>query len=170
MPAAVLVAEDDPDVRRLVVSLLERAGMRGLEAKDGRDAVRAFYELRPDLVILDIDLPEMNGWQVLDRLREISETPVLMLTAQGSEVDKVRGLSGGADDYVSKPFGPRELIARVNALLRRAGAAPEALATADGEITLDAADHRVLVGGQTLDLTPTEFRLLAVLLRNPRQV
>ncbi len=126
--------------------------------------------LGPDLVILDLELPEMDGWQVLQRVREISAVPVLLLTAQGNEVDKVRGLTGGADDYVTKPFGPRELIARVEALLRRAQGSTEVLAFADGEVTLDEGEHRVLVSGQPLELTPTEFRLLAILMRNPRQV
>ena len=170
MDATILVVEDDPDVRRLVMSLLRRAGAQGVEAEDGLGALRAFFQARPDLVILDIDLPEMDGWQVLQRLREISSVPVLMLTAQGAEPDKVRGLSGGADDYVTKPFGRRELIARVEALLRRADGPAEILSAADGVLTLDEAEHRVLVSGQAVELTPTEFRLLAILMRSPRQV
>jgi DNA-binding response OmpR family regulator len=170
MQATILVVEDDADVRRLVTSLLTRAGMAAIGAEDGRAAIRAFFESRPDLVVLDIDLPEIDGWQVLDRIREVSEVPVLMLTAQGAEVDKVRGLTGGADDYVTKPFGPREFVARVEALLRRVDGKGGVLASPDGEVTLDEAQHRVLVCGRPLDLTPTEFRLLAVLLRNPRQV
>src|SRR5690349_4414653 len=117
MTATILVVEDDADVRSLVTSLLKRADMHVLQAEDGRAGIRAFFDSRPDLVVLDIDLPEMDGWQVLERVREVSPVPVLMLTAQGAEVDKVRGLSGGADDYVTKPFGPRELVARVEALL-----------------------------------------------------
>jgi DNA-binding response OmpR family regulator len=115
-------------------------------------------------------MPEMDGWQVLERLREVSDVPVLMLTARASEPEKVRGLSAGADDYMTKPFGSRELIARVEALLRRVPASGEVLASADGQITLDDMAHRVLVRGEPLDLTPTEFRLLACLLRNARQV
>ena len=166
----ILVVEDDADVRRLVVSLLKRADMRAVEAADGLGAVRAFYDARPDLVILDLELPEMDGWQVLQRLREISVVPVLLLTAQAAEIDKVRGLTDGADDYVTKPFGPRELVARVEALLRRAEAGPDVLASGDGAVTLDEGAHRVLAFGEPVELTPTEFRLLAVLLRNPRQV
>ena len=170
MAERVLIVDDDPSIRRLVVVLLERAGKVGIEAEDGRAGVRAFFDARPDLVILDIDMPEMDGWQVLERVREISDVPVLMLTAKGSETDKVRGLAGGADDYVAKPFGPRELIARVDALLRRAGGSSGLLASPGGELTLDEAQHRVLVSGEVLDLTPTEFRLLACLMRNQRQV
>ena len=170
MAATILVVEDDPDVRRLVAALLTRAGMETVEAEDGRRGIRAFFEARPDLVVLDLELPEMDGWEVLERLREMSSTPVLMLTAQGAEVDKVRALTGGADDYVTKPFGPRELVARVEALLRRSGDPAPVLASGDGDVTLDEAQHRVLVSGRPLDLTPTEFRVLATLLRNPRQV
>jgi DNA-binding response OmpR family regulator len=170
MAATILVVEDDPDVRRLVASLLTRAGMEVVEAEDGRRGIRAFFEVRPDLVVLDLELPEMDGWEVLERLREMSSAPVLMLTAQGAEVDKVRALTGGADDYVTKPFGPRELVARVEALLRRSGDPAPVLASGDGEVTLDEVQHRVLVSGRPLDLTPTEFRVLATLLRNPRQV
>ena len=170
MAATILVVEDDPDVRRLVTSLLTRAGMKTVEAEDGRHGIRAFFENRPDLVVLDLELPELDGWEVLERLREMSSAPVLMLTAQGAEVDKVRALTGGADDYVTKPFGPRELVARVEALLRRSGDPAPVLASGDGEVTLDEVQHRVLVSGRPLDLTPTEFRVLATLLRNPRQV
>jgi len=170
MAATILVVEDDPDVRRLVASLLTRAGMDVVEAGDGRRGIRAFFEARPDLVVLDLELPEMDGWEVLERLREMSSAPVLMLTAQGAEVDKVRALTGGADDYVTKPFGPRELVARVEALLRRSGDPAPVLASGDGEVRLDEVQHRVLVSGRPLDLTPTEFRVLATLLRNPRQV
>ena len=115
----ILVIEDDPDIRGLVVALVERAGMRAREAADGRAGVRAFFEERPDLVVLDIGLPELDGWQVLERIRDLSEVPVLMLTAEGEQVQKVRGLEGGADDYVTKPFGREELVARIHALLRR---------------------------------------------------
>lgn len=171
--ATILVIEDDPDIRGLVVALLKRAGMQATEAADGRAGVRAFFEQRPDLVVLDIGLPELDGWQVLGRIRDLSETPVLMLTAEGEQVQKVRGLEGGADDYVTKPFGREELVARIHALLRRRGRAggeegEEGLD--DGTVTLDGARRRVEVNGQELALTPTEFRLLAFLMRNRNQV
>jgi DNA-binding response OmpR family regulator len=169
--ATILVIEDDPDIRALVVALVERAGMRAREAADGRAGVRAFFEERPDLVVLDVSLPELDGWQVLGRIRDLSETPVLMLTAEGEQVQKVRGLEGGADDYVTKPFGREELVARINALLRRRsrdGGAEETLE--DGTVRLDGAGRRVTVEGMEVVLTPTEFRLLAFLMRNRNQV
>lgn len=159
--------EDDPDIRELVVALVGRAGMLGLQAADGKEGIRMFFERRPDMVVLDLALPGLDGWQVLDRIRELSEVPVLLLTADGEQVQKVRGLDGGADDYVTKPFGREELVARINALLRRGArdpAAPEVLG--DDVITVDEAQRRVEVAGEEVQLTPTEFRLLAVLLRN----
>lgn len=171
--STILVIEDDPDIRALVVALLERAGMRAREAADGRVGVRAFFEQRPDLVVLDVGLPELDGWQVLERIRDLSEIPVLMLTAEGEQVQKVRGLEGGADDYVTKPFGHEELVARINALLRRGrgdgdGDGEETLD--DGTVTIDGANRRAAVDGRELALTPTEFRLLAFLMRNRSQV
>ncbi|HET7416229.1 MAG TPA: response regulator transcription factor [Solirubrobacterales bacterium] len=170
--ATILVIEDDPDIRGLVVALVERAGMRARQAADGREGVRAFFEQRPDLVVLDIGLPELDGWQVLDRIRDLSETPVLLLTAEGEQVQKVRGLEGGADDYVTKPFGRDELVARINALLRRRTAAAEddGGALDDGIVKVDGARRRVEVRGTELALTPTEFRLLTFLMRNRNQV
>jgi DNA-binding response OmpR family regulator len=168
----ILVIEDDPDIRGLVVALVERAGMRACEAADGRSGVRAFFEERPDLVVLDIGLPELDGWTVLSRIRDLSEVPVLMLTAEGEQVQKVRGLEGGADDYVTKPFGREELVARIGALLRRSSrAAGEDEETfEDGTISIDGAGRRVEVDGKEVALTPTEFRLLVFLMRNRNQV
>jgi DNA-binding response OmpR family regulator len=167
----VLVVEDDPDIRGLVVALVQRAGMTGLGAGDGRAGIRAFFDHRPDLLVLDIGLPELDGWQVLERVREVSEVPVMVLTAAGENPQKVRGLDGGADDYVTKPFDPDVLTARIRALLRRAGGgAGDLEALSDGAITVDEARHRVAVAGGELQLTPTEFRLLAVLMRNRNQV
>src|SRR5258705_13101030 len=116
----VLVIDDDDDIRVLVITLLERAGVTARGAADGRDGLREFHSWRPDLVILDVSMPELDGWNVLERIRDMSDVPVMMLTARGDELERVRGLQAGADDYVVKPFGKQELAARVSALLRRA--------------------------------------------------
>jgi DNA-binding response OmpR family regulator len=169
--ATVLVVEDDPDIRGLVLALAGRAGIGGLEAADGRAGIRAFFDHRPDLVVLDIGLPELDGWQVLARIRELSEAPVLVLTAAGDKPQKLRGFESGADDYVTKPFDPDELIARIRALLRRRPAEqPRLDVLSDGLIRVDEGQRRVEVGDREVQLTPTEFRLLAALMRNRNQV
>jgi len=142
----VLVVDDEADIRDLVCELLERAGYRVGAAVDGKEGLRRFHELRPDLVVLDVTMPGFDGWQVLNRVREMSDVPVLMLTAHGEELERVRGLKAGADDYVTKPFGRQELLARVEALLRRA-ADPEFLdAYSDGVLAVDVARQLVTVG------------------------
>jgi DNA-binding response OmpR family regulator len=164
----LLVVEDDPDIALALRLLLTRAGHQVAHAKDGRAGLRDAYTERPDLVILDIGLPGMDGWQVLERLRDVSDVPVLLLTAHGQESDKVRGLRGGADDYLTKPFTNAELVARVEALLRRsAGAASWADEVYDdGVLRIDPAARRTYVDGGEVRLTPTEFRLLNVLVRH----
>jgi DNA-binding response OmpR family regulator len=167
----VLVVEDDPDICGLVIALLQRAGMRGLQAGDGRSGLRSFFDHRPDLLVLDVGLPELDGWQVLERVRELSDVPVLVLTAAGESPEKVRGLEGGADDYVTKPFEPEELMARVRALLRRQSPArPELEVLSDDVIRVDEAQRRVEVRGRPMALSPTEFKLLVALMRNREQV
>ena len=164
----VLIVEDDDDLRDLVRTVVEREGMTTIEAADGREGLRQFYEHRPSLVILDIGLPGLDGWQVLERLRDVSDVPVLLLTAHGQESDKVRGLRGGADDYLTKPFTNAELVARVEALLRRS-AGPASWADEvydDGVLRIDPAARRTFVAGEEVRLTPTEFRLLNVLVRH----
>ena len=171
MKNRVLIVEDDDDLRDLVRTVVEREGMETIEAADGREGLKKFYDHRPGLVILDIGLPKLNGWQVLERVRELGDVPVLILTANADELDKVRGLREGADDYVTKPFGRQELIARIEALLRRAGDSEiGAEVHADGLIEIDFTQRRAKVRGCELDLTPTEFRLLAALARHPNQV
>jgi DNA-binding response OmpR family regulator len=169
--AKVLIVEDDDDLRELIRAIIEREGMEAIEAGDGGEGLRRFYDRRPGLVILDVGLPDPDGWQVLRRIRELSDVPVLMLTARAAELDKVRGLREGADDYVTKPFGRQELIARVEALLRRSGeGSPMQEVHADGLLEIDFAQRRVTARGQEVELTPTEFRLLATLARHPNQV
>ena len=126
MTGRVLVIEDDADIALSIRTVLTRSGFDVTGAADGREGLRDFHAGRPDLVVLDIGLPTLDGWQVLERIRDMSDVPVLLLTAHGQESDKVRGLEGGADDYLTKPFGNRELAARVQALLRRPRAAQPA--------------------------------------------
>jgi DNA-binding response OmpR family regulator len=169
----VLVVDDDPDIRRLLGELLGRAGYAVHEAPDGRAGLREVHSWRPDLVILDVNMPELDGFATLERIRDLSEVPVLMLTARGEELERVRGLQAGADDYVAKPFGRQELTARVQALLRRAGAARETETRetyGDDFLTIDYAQRLVTANGRPVQLTPLEFRLLSAFVRHPRQV
>jgi DNA-binding response OmpR family regulator len=169
----VLVVDDDEDIRGLVRTLLAKTGLTVREAANGRDGLREFHSWRPDLVVLDVSMPELDGWKVLERIRDMSEVPVLMLTARGDELERVRGLQAGADDYVVKPFGRQELVARVQALLRRAaraGTQEDAGSYADAYLTVDWSQARVTVGEREVQLTPLEFRLLSIFVRHPRQV
>jgi DNA-binding response OmpR family regulator len=167
--ARILVVDDDPDLRDLVRELLERAGHSVRTAAQGREALRLLYDVRPQLIVLDVAMPELDGWATLERVRDITDVPVLMLTAREGELEKVRGLRAGADDYVTKPFGRQELLARVEALLRRSGGTSTAPREAydDGMIALDVANARVTVAGTEVTLTPLEMRLLHAFVRNP---
>jgi DNA-binding response OmpR family regulator len=168
MPAQpILVIEDDPELRVAVSSILASAGHSIVEAENGRDGLKRLYATAPGLVILDISMPHLDGWQTLDRIRDLTDVPVLMLSAHASEVEKVRALRGGADDYVVKPFGKQELLARVDALLRRAGAEPPQQQTyADDYVAIDFAERSVLAAGSPVGLTPLEFGLLTALVRH----
>ena len=171
--ARILVVDDDHDIRGLVRTLLERAGATVYDAPDGREGLREFHARRPDLVIHDVSMPVMDGWQMLDRIRDMSDVPVIMLTARADELERVRGLQAGADDYVVKPFGKQELVARVQAQLRRAvraGRTEQMDSYGDGFLTIDWGQHRVMVDEREVQLTPLEFRLLSTFVRNPRQV
>jgi DNA-binding response OmpR family regulator len=167
----ILVVDDDPDIRGLLRELLDRRGFTVTEARDGQEALRVFFEQRPDLVVLDVQMPGLDGWKTLERIRELSDVPVVMLTAKATELEKTRGLRAGADDYVTKPFGRQELLARVEALLRRTGgraAQPEVYS--DGFLTIDFSRREVSVRGEPVELTPLEFRLITVFVRHPNQV
>jgi DNA-binding response OmpR family regulator len=167
----VLVVEDDVDIWRSVELLLHRAGYDASWAPDGREGLRRFGADRPHLVILDLSLPELNGWKVLERIRTVSRVPVMLLTARDLERDKVRGLLGGADDYLTKPFGNEELLARIRALLRRSPpVAEEPAVFDDGLLRIDFDRREVRVDGAVVALTPTELRLLTALVRHPGQV
>jgi DNA-binding response OmpR family regulator len=168
--ARILVVEDDQDIATGIHTVLTRAGFDVTGAGGGRQGLRAFHSARPDLVILDIGLPELDGWAVLERIRDLSDVPVLILTAHGQETDKVRGLTSGADDYLTKPFGNQELAARVQTLLRRQRASqPPTEVYDDGSIQISFASHEVSVRGVPVTLTPTEFRLLTAFVRNAGQ-
>ena len=173
--ASVLLVEDEADLARFVARELEAAGYRARHAADGLAALRLFEEETPDVVVLDWMLPGLDGLEVLRRIRQTSAVPVLMLTARAEEVDRVIGLEVGADDYLTKPFGARELIARVRALLRRQqrlqamladDRSPATTALRLGPLELDPDAHLARLDGQPLDLTRTEFGLLHLLLRN----
>jgi DNA-binding response OmpR family regulator len=169
--AQVLVVDDDPDIRGLVKELLERQGYTVAEASNGKEALRALYSTPPDVVLLDVSMPELDGWQTLERIRDLSDVPVAMLTARAAELEKVRGLKAGADDYITKPFGRQELLARVEAMLRRAGPREETKQTyADALLNVDFAQRSVSVNGEEVSLTPLEFRLLAAFVRHPGQL
>jgi DNA-binding response OmpR family regulator len=166
----VLVVDDDDDIRLLLEELLRGAGYGVETAEDGRVALRAFHASPPDLVVLDLSMPELDGFETLDRLRDLSDVPVILLTARGGEIDKVRGFRAGADDYVVKPFGRQELLARVEALLRRAPTTTQVDHYDDGAISIDHARRLVLCRGLPVQLTPLEFRLLDAFTRHPGQV
>jgi DNA-binding response OmpR family regulator len=167
----ILVVDDDDVTREVLRGVLERAGHDVREAQDGRAGLRDLYAAAPDLVILDVEMPELDGWAMLERIRDLSDVPVLMLTARETELERVRGLQGGADDYVVKPFGHQELVARVQALLRRAGPrAEEQPRYADALLSIDYAQRAVRYGERDVQLTPLEFKLLATFVRHPNQV
>jgi DNA-binding response OmpR family regulator len=175
MSHTILVVEDEPTLRETLAYQLEQDGYRVVTAADGREALERFRSDKPDLVLLDVMLPELSGVEVTRILRQESDVPILMLTARDSEIDKVVGLEVGADDYVTKPFSLREMQARIHAQLRRRDAAAAVLADAPPEIDLgrvkvDLAGHRLLRDGRPVPVKPKAFELLAFLLRNPGQV
>ena len=162
--------DDDEDIRALLRLVLERAGYDVEEQGDGRAALRAFHLGNHDLVILDVTMPELDGWEILERIRDLSEVPVLMLTARDTESDRVRGLRGGADDYVSKPFDRDELLARIEALLRRAPRDDEPVSYTDSYLQVDFVQRTLSVEGQQVPLTRLEYNLLEAFVRHPNQV
>jgi len=166
----ILIVDDEPKITRLVRDYLENAGFAVTVARDGREALMRARTERPDLIVLDLGLPGIDGLDVTRSLRRDAGVPIIMLTARAAETDRVVGLELGADDYVTKPFSPRELVARVRAVLRRheGDAGGELLRAAD--LSLDVARMRVEVAGRRVDLTPTEFGLVAALARQPGRV
>jgi len=168
MSKLILVVDDEPRLINLVRGYLEEEGYQVVTAANGREALFAARDHKPDLIILDLMMPEMDGWEFLGLHRQERNTPIIMLTAKVDDVDKVAGLEMGADDYLAKPFSPRELVARVRAVLRRTGAAPEEqdLLRA-GDLILDVAGRGLTRQGELIELTPMEFSLLAALMRSP---
>jgi two-component system alkaline phosphatase synthesis response regulator PhoP len=168
--ATILIVDDEPKITRLVRDYLESSGFAVVTAGDGREALMRARTERPDLVILDLGLPGLDGLDVARSLRREGDLPIIMLTARDDETDKLIGLELGADDYVTKPFSPRELVARVRAVLRRhdRGAADEVLRS--GALTLDVPRMRLEVDGRAVELTATEFSLLAAMARQPGRV
>ena len=169
----ILVVDDEPRIVQLARDYLENAGFVVLTAGDGQSAIHAFRSRHPDLVVLDLGLPELDGLDVTRAIRAESPTPIVMLTARDDELDKLLGLELGADDYITKPFSPRELVARVRAVLRRtegvaAAAEPDRIAV--GDLVLDVPRMRTEVAGTTADLTATEFTLLATMARHPGRI
>ena len=167
----VLVVEDEIEIARVVRDYLDRAGFEVIVVGDGGSAVASVRSAKPDLLVLDLGLPGRDGLDVAKEIRRWSNTPIVMLTARGDESDRIVGLELGADDYVVKPFSPKELVARVRAVLRRtrtASRGDEILRAAD--VQIDTAKMRATVGGSPVELTPTEFELLATLVREPGRV
>ena len=166
----VLVVDDEPMVREVVTAYLERDGYRVTTAADGLAALEALETTHPDLVVLDVMLPKLDGFDVLTQLRKRTDVPVILLTARTEEVDRVLGLELGADDYVVKPFSPRELAARVRSVLRRARPLPSHRNLEFGRLVIDGATREVTKDGVAVELTPKEFDLIAFLADSPRQV
>src|SRR3712207_1068284 len=159
----ILVVDDEPGLRELVRINLEHEGFAVFQAENGVQALSAVQEHQPDLVIMDVMMPEMDGWEACRKLREFSSVPVLMLTARVQSQDIVTGLDSGADDYLVKPFNMDELMARVRALLRRVPSPNRPVVAAGGEIQIDKQKREVLVRGEPVDFTPTEYDLLLLL-------
>ncbi len=175
MPRTILIADDDPHIRQLLVFALEKAGLAAIEAEDGEEALAAVDRQLPDLVILDINMPRMDGLEVCRRLRASGDLPILFLSSRDDEIDRVIGIELGADDYVVKPFSPREVVARVMAILRRTTAKPlplsaDAKMLEKGRLTLDLEGWRASWDGSEIPLTVTEFSMLRALASAPGRV
>lgn len=171
MTKTILVVDDNASVRTLVREYLSEQGLRVVTADNGQNALFTARQEKPDLILLDIMMPEMDGYQFISAYRKESDAPIILLTAKLEETDKVLGLELGADDYVTKPFGMRELLARIRAVLRRVGADALQSATLNvADVSLDRDTRNVRVDGKSVDLTPSEFDLLAALMESPGRV
>lgn len=171
-PHKILIVEDEQPIREMLAFHLSRAGFETLEAPDSRTARRQLADERPDLALIDWMLPDASGLELtrmLKRDTDYDDLAIIMLTARADETDKIMGLDGGADDYITKPFSPRELVSRINAVLRRSGVGSEESIVA-GVLEMDAVGHRVLASGENIKLGPTEYRLLHFLITHPERV
>ncbi|QFI69212.1 response regulator [Sinorhizobium alkalisoli] len=166
----ILVVDDEPHIRDVICFAVERAGMNPVMARNGTEAMMAFHRGNIDLAILDIGMPEIDGLEVCRRIRAVSALPILFLSARDDEIDKVIGLEIGGDDYVTKPFSPRELVARVKAILKRAGGAEQQSSLSRGPVRLDRDGRSVAYGGVEIGLTAVEFSILAAMLVRPATV
>lgn len=169
MTASILIAEDDDDIRSLLRLYLEGEGYRVLEASDGAAALRLAREETPDMAVLDVMMPEMNGFELTRALRKYSDIPILILSAKSQDNDKILGLNLGADDYIAKPFNPVEIVARVKAQLRRASRTTGSTLTVR-ELTLDTTSFQLWKNGKQILLTPMEYKILAMLMRSPGRI
>jgi two-component system, OmpR family, response regulator len=173
MAKHILVVDDDPHIREVVMFALEKAGMRGTQAADGKEALEKAASASPDLIVLDISMPELDGLEVCRELRKTNDVPILFLSSRDEEIDRIIGLELGGDDYVTKPFSPRELVARINAILKRktGSATPsQQKKLAHGSIAIDTASYTASCAGRQVALTATEFMLLLALFRHPNKV
>lgn len=168
--ALVLLAEDEPEIAEILAAYLQRAGFRTVRAADGEQALQLNVSLRPDIMLLDLNLPKRDGFSVLSWLRQGHATPVIVISALDQDVDKLTALRIGADDYVTKPFNPNEVVARVAAVLRRSLLRDEVGFLRLGGLVLNDAGHEITVGAAPLSLTPTEYRILVHLMRRPGRV
>ncbi|WP_456709850.1 response regulator transcription factor [Bradyrhizobium sp. USDA 4452] len=172
MTHRILVVDDDPHIREVIRVALRKAGMSVTEARDGKDALARFAGERPDLIVLDIGMPEFDGLDVCREIRKSSDVPILFLSARDEEIDRILGLEIGGDDYVTKPFSPRELVARINVILRRlapraAGTIPKATVLSRGQLSIDPEQHVASFAGTALHLTAIEFGILRTFLTRP---
>jgi len=172
MPQTILIADDDPHIRQVIAFAMEAAGYTTRAAKDGAEALASFAESPADLIILDIGMPELDGLDVCRTIRRDSDVPILFLTARDEEIDRIIGFEIGGDDYVTKPFSPRELVGRVKAILKRAANRPEAEPEPSrwGTLAIDRDTHVARLGDTALDLTALEFEIIATLITRPRHV
>ncbi|MBA1158738.1 response regulator [Microvirga mediterraneensis] len=171
MAHRILVVDDDPHIREVICFALEKGGMATSIARDGKEALKRFRETNPDLIVLDIGMPEMDGLEVCRQIRKESDVPILFLSARDEEIDRILGLEIGGDDYVTKPFSPRELVTRVNVILRRTAAkdvlAPESKLLSQGQLSMDPLRHTVMFNGSPITLTAIEFMIVKSFLARP---